>query len=45
MSKRLSISFQENGTGQILIVEIWKYNEDNSRDYWDILYLRLDITS
>lgn len=45
MTKQLSISFQENGTGQILIVEIWKYNEDNSRDFWDILYLRLDITS
>jgi len=43
ISDRLSISFEKNGTEQILIVELWKYNEDNSREFWDILWLRLDI--
>ena len=42
-SDKLSISFENNGTGQILIVELWKYNEDNSREFYDIVYLRLTI--
>ena len=45
MSKKLSVSFPYNGTEQVLIVELWKYNEDNSREFWDILWLRLDIYS
>ena len=43
MSDRLSISFEKNGTGQSLIVELWRYNEDNSREFWDILWLRIDV--
>lgn len=45
MSDKLSVSFPYNGTDQILIVELWTYKEDNSREFWDILWLRLDIYS
>ncbi|TFG26329.1 MAG: DUF1616 domain-containing protein [Promethearchaeota archaeon] len=45
MSDKLSVSFAYNGTDQVLVVELWKYNEDNSREFWDILWLRLDIYS
>ena len=44
-SDKLSVSFPYNGTDQVLIVELWKYNQDNSREFWDILWLRLDIYS
>ncbi len=45
LSDKLSVSFAYNGTNQVLIVELWKYNQDNSREFWDILWLRLDIYS
>ena len=45
MSDKLYVSFPYNGTDQILIVELWKYNEDNSREFWDILWLRIDVYS
>ena len=44
-SDKLSVSFPYNGTDQVLVVELWKYNQDNSREFWDILWLRLDIYS
>jgi uncharacterized membrane protein len=43
ISDKLSVSFPENGTDKLIITELWKYNEDNSREFWDILYLRLTI--
>lgn len=42
-SDKLTVKFSYNGTDQILIAELWKYNKDNSREFWDILWLRLDI--
>ncbi len=45
MSDKLYVLFPYNGTDQILIVELWKYNEDNSREFWDILWLRIDVYS
>ena len=45
MSDKLYASFPYNGTDQILIVELWKYNADNSREFWDILWLRIDVYS
>ena len=45
MSDKLYVSFPYNSTDQILIVELWKYNEDNSREFWDILWLRIDVYS
>ena len=45
MSDKLHASFPYNGTDQILIVELWKFNEDNSREFWDILWLRIDVYS
>jgi len=43
ITERLSISFEKNGTGQSIIVELWEYNEDNSREFYDILWLRIDV--
>jgi uncharacterized membrane protein len=43
ISDKLSVSFPQNGTDKIIIAELWKYNQDNSREFWDILYLRLTI--
>jgi len=43
MSEKLSVKFAYNGTNQIIVVELWKYNEDNSREFWDILWLRIDV--
>ncbi|MFX0073088.1 MAG: DUF1616 domain-containing protein [Candidatus Hermodarchaeota archaeon] len=43
ISEELSVSFAHNGTDQIIIVELWQYYEDNSREFWDIVWLRLTI--
>jgi len=45
MSDKLYASFPYNATDQILIVELWQYNADNSREFWDILWLRIDAYS
>jgi len=45
MSDKLYVSFPYNGTDQILIVELWTYKADNSREFWDILWLRIDVYS
>ncbi|TFG08825.1 MAG: DUF1616 domain-containing protein [Promethearchaeota archaeon] len=42
MSEELTVSFAQNGS-RIIIVELYKYNEDNSREFWDILWLRIEI--
>ena len=44
MSEKLSVTFTVNGTNQIIIVELWEYSIDE-RDFYDILWLRLDIIS
>ena len=43
-SDELSVSFPENGTDKIIIVELWEYT-DSDRDFYDILWLRLTIVS
>jgi len=44
ISETLSISFEKVGEGQILIVELWEITDDN-KDFYSILYLRLDVTA
>jgi len=44
MSDKLSVSFPKNGTNQQIIVELLEYTIDD-RDFYDILWLRLDIIS
>ncbi|MBD3254827.1 MAG: DUF1616 domain-containing protein [Candidatus Lokiarchaeota archaeon] len=43
MSDKLSITFNTNGSGQILIVELWEYSDENGREFYDILWLRLNV--
>ena len=44
-SKRLKISFLDIGSNQIIIVELWQVKENNQEEFWDILWLRLNITN
>ncbi len=43
-SDELTITFPENGSNQVLIVELWEYSEGD-RDFYDILWLRINIIS
>ena len=43
-SDELSVSFPQNGTNKIIIVELWEYTE-SEREFYDILWLRLTIIS
>lgn len=45
ISKKLSISFSEIGSKQILIAELWEITEDNDEEFWDIMWIRLNITA
>ena len=43
-SDELTITFPENGSNQVLLVELWEYPEGD-RDFYDILWLRIHIIS
>ncbi len=43
MSEELTISFTEAGDDQLLIVELYEIQEDGGKEFWDILYLRIDV--
>ncbi|MGV9172735.1 MAG: hypothetical protein ACOC44_04505 [Promethearchaeia archaeon] len=45
LSEKLSISYGVNGTGRILILELWEITTENQKEqFYDIVYLRLNIT-
>jgi uncharacterized membrane protein len=45
-SEKLSISFNQNGTGRLLILELWQITEQNQEEqFYDITFLRLNVTS
>lgn len=44
-SDKLSIRFSKIGSSQILIAELWEITEDDSSSFYDIIYLRLNITA
>ncbi|MHA1271867.1 MAG: DUF1616 domain-containing protein [Promethearchaeota archaeon] len=43
-SEKLSTSFSEIGDNQILIVELYEITDDGKESFYDILWLRLNIT-
>ena len=44
VSDKLSISFSEVGSKQILIAELWR-DIDGDDEFWDIVWIRLNITT
>ncbi|MFX1495771.1 MAG: DUF1616 domain-containing protein [Promethearchaeota archaeon] len=44
MSDKLTISFTEVGDDQLIIVELYEITEDNDEEFYDIVYLRIDVT-
>lgn len=45
ISNKLSVSFSEIGSDQLLIVELWQYIGNNDEKFYDLLWLRLNIVS
>lgn len=44
ISEKLNISFSEVGANQIIITELWKITNDVEEKFYNILWLRLNIT-
>jgi hypothetical protein len=44
-SSKLNISFPQIGANQIIIVELWQDFESKPEEFFNILWLRLNITS
>ncbi|MHA1293845.1 MAG: DUF1616 domain-containing protein [Promethearchaeota archaeon] len=45
ISDKLTISFAKEGENQIIIVELWEITKNNGENFFNILYLRLNITA
>ena len=45
ISPKLNISFSQIGVNQIIITELWQIFESKPDKFYDILWLRLNITS
>lgn len=45
MSSKLNISFSQIGANQIIIAELWQNFESKPEEFFNILWLRLNITS
>jgi len=45
MSEKLSLSFYTIGSNQIIIVELWQFVDQTTDEFFDILWLRLNITA
>jgi hypothetical protein len=45
ISNKLSISFSKVGSNQLLIVELWQLNVNNEEEFYELLWLRLNIES
>ncbi len=43
MSEKQTISFSQEGNNQIIIVELWEIKEDGSEEFFNILWIRLNI--
>lgn len=44
ISEKLNVSFSEVGANQIIITELWKITNDVEEKFYNILWLRLNIT-
>ena len=45
ISNKLNVSFSQLGTNQIIIAELWQIGNNEVEKFFDILWLRLNITS
>ena len=45
ISNKLNVSFSQLGANQIIIAELWKIGSNEIEKFFDILWLRLNITS
>ncbi|MHA1491632.1 MAG: hypothetical protein ACTSRI_18505, partial [Promethearchaeota archaeon] len=43
ISPKLHVSFSQVGENQIIILELWQITENGNEEFFDILWLRLDI--
>jgi len=44
ISEKLNVSFSEVGANQIIITELWQITNDDEEKFYNILWLRLNIT-
>ena len=45
ISNKLNVSFSQLGTNQIIIAELWQIGNNELEKFFDMLWLRLNITS
>ena len=45
LSEKLNISFSQTGAYQIIIAELWEITQSTTEVFFNILWLRLNITS
>jgi len=45
ISSALNVSFSQPGNNQIIIAELWEMNGETIKKFWDVLTLRLNVTS
>ena len=45
ISSSLNVSFSQPGDNQSIIVELWEMNGETIKKFWEILTLRLNVTS
>jgi hypothetical protein len=45
ISNKLNVSFSQLGANQIIIAELWQIGSNEIEKFFDILWLRLNITS
>ncbi|MHA1985911.1 MAG: DUF1616 domain-containing protein [Promethearchaeota archaeon] len=45
ISNKLNVSFSQLGANQIIIAELWRISSNEIEKFFDILWLRLNITS
>ncbi|GAI97792.1 unnamed protein product, partial [marine sediment metagenome] len=45
VSNKLNVSFTQLGANQIIIAELWQIGNSEIEKFYDILWLRLNITS
>ncbi|MFO8017232.1 MAG: DUF1616 domain-containing protein [Promethearchaeia archaeon] len=44
-SEQLSISYHKNGTNRLLILELWEVTGEETEEFYDIVYLRFNVTA
>ncbi|MFW9821499.1 MAG: hypothetical protein ACFFE4_01100 [Candidatus Thorarchaeota archaeon] len=45
ISSKLNVSFSQTGENQLLIAELWQIDDNDAEKFFDMLWLRLNITA